>query len=115
MENAGEDTEVTSLTIPIELDDYGYWDRCCPSNECGFLFNVHYEDFKEKVPEDGARCPFCGHAAGAYNFNSEAQAEYLEQIAVAHVLGNLTERLREIADRLNRNQPRGGFITIRMG
>lgn len=113
-EAAEEDSDVISLSVPIELDDHGYWDRRCPSDECGFSFKIHYEDFQEKVPDEGARCPFCGHAAGAYDFNTPEQAAYLEQVAVAQVLGTLTEQLREIAARFNRGQPRSGFITMRM-
>lgn len=109
-----DDGEVISLSVPIELDDHGYWDRRCPSEECGFSFKIQYDDFKEKVPDEGARCPFCGHAAGAYDFNTKEQTEYLEQVAVAHVTGTLTKQLRDIAARFNRGQPRDHFLSLRM-
>lgn len=112
--SVADDSEVISLSVPIELDDLGYWDRRCPSEECGFSFKIHYDDFKEKVPDEGARCPFCGHAAGAYDFNTEDQAEYLKQVAIAHVTGTMTAQLRDMAARFNCGQPRGGFITMRM-
>jgi UDP-3-O-acyl-N-acetylglucosamine deacetylase len=41
-EAAEEDSDVISLSVPIELDDHGYWDRRCPSDECGFSFKIHH-------------------------------------------------------------------------
>jgi len=42
----------TELTVKVEIDDKGYFDRQCPSEACGRAFKVHLEDWKGKVPDE---------------------------------------------------------------
>ena len=39
----------TKITIQLELDDNGYLDRLCPSDECNTHFKVHFDDWRNVV------------------------------------------------------------------
>lgn len=101
------------IPVSIQSDDDGYLDRQCQSVECMFEFKVHMEDWLERIQERVV-CPFCGHVDKPENWNTEEQSEYLRKVALSHVSQRLNPALRRDAQRWNRSQPRGGFITMTM-
>jgi hypothetical protein len=113
-QGSGDDEWVEQISITIELDDDGYWDRHCPWEECGFFFKILYEDWKDKVSNEAAYCPFCRHQAEASDFHTEEQAEYIRQAALAHITPMLGDWLRGEARSFNQSQPQGGLISMRM-
>ena len=44
----------TSISVPIEADREGYYDKECPARNCLFAFKVHGDDWKNLVR--GRRC-----------------------------------------------------------
>jgi hypothetical protein len=74
---------------------------------------VLLEDWKAKVPDHAAYCPFCRRRATPSDFNTPEQAKYLREVALAEVQRRVEQGLRTSAARFNR-QPQRGFITIRM-
>ncbi len=108
------DEWVEQVPLTIELDDDGYWDRRCPWDECGFLFKVLFEDWKNKVSNGAAFCAFCGHQATAQDFHTPEQTEYISQTALAHITPLLGDWMRDQAREFNQSQPRGGLISMRM-
>ncbi|MDP9357502.1 MAG: hypothetical protein M3R02_19885 [Chloroflexota bacterium] len=103
-----------TLSVPIELDDEGYWDRQCPWEDCGRAFKVLFEDWKAKVPDEVARYPFCGYEAEPTAFNTPEQAEYLRQVAMAEVQRQIGQMLGGVASDFNRRMPKRGLVTMRM-
>lgn len=101
----------TELTVKVEIDDKGYFDRQCPSEECGRAFKIHMEDWKDKVPDEAAFCPICGHRAHSSKWNTEEQAEYFQKAALAHVQGRIGRAIREDTRRFNQRQ-KPGLITM---
>lgn len=103
-------------TIPaqVQIDDDGYFDRVCPSAECGQPFKVLFEDWENKVSDEVAYCPFCRQEATAQDFNTPEQWEYVKQLALAKMMGWVGEQLTGMAQDVNRRQPRGGLLSIRM-
>jgi hypothetical protein len=101
------------VQIPIQVDDDGYFDRRCPDSECESDFKVLLNDWKAKVPDEAARCPFCGRSAEPSDFNTPEQTDYLKQQAIAAIMGQLGPALQSDAAQFNR-RPQGGFITMRL-
>jgi rubrerythrin len=102
-----------SIPISMPVDDDGHLDRRCPWDECGFVFKVAVDDWKDKVPDEAAYCPFCGHQDAPTEFNTSEQAEYIKQVGHAYVLRRLNQGMRSSAASFNR-RPQRGFITLQM-
>lgn len=51
------------IPIQLELDDNGYLDRVCPSDDCGTHFKVMFEDWRDIVRDEEVFCPLCRHDA----------------------------------------------------
>ncbi len=102
-----------ALSVPFQIDDDGYFDRQCPWSECGFTFKVLFEDWRDKVPDEWAYCPFCRHRAEPTEFNTPEQIEYMKQLAYNEVLQRFDQGLRASAESFN-HQPQRGFVTLRL-
>jgi hypothetical protein len=83
-----------TISLDIEVDDEGYWDRACPAPECGASFKVIIDDWKEKVPDEQAWCPVCGEVDDPREFNTPDQTEQINAAATAHIAGQLDEAFR---------------------
>jgi hypothetical protein len=55
----------TSVSVPIESDSEGYYDKECPAENCLFGFKVHGEDWTSLVRDEEVFCPACRHCAPA--------------------------------------------------
>jgi len=106
--------ERMSVSIPIETDSEGYYDKECPSENCMYQFKVLAEDWSEKFKDESVYCPLCGHNAPADTFWTTEQIEKSKERAFNYVKGRLDKALSEGAKDFNRRQPRGGFITMSM-
>lgn len=102
------------MPVELELDDNGYLDRACPSVECRANFKVHFEDWRDVVRDEEVFCPLCRHDAEASEWNTPEQAEYIQQIAIAHVQRELGQAFRSDAQRFNRPRHMANFITMSM-
>jgi hypothetical protein len=102
------------VPVTLELDGDGFLDRCCPSDHCGSEFKVLSDDWRNKVPDDRASCPFCGHGASPKQFNTAEQVEHIKRTALAEIKRVFHNGLREGARDFNRRQPRNSFLTMRM-
>lgn len=102
------------VSVPIEDDEEGYFDRECPSEECLFQFKIHGEDWKAKVRDEEVFCPFCGHTDDADKWWTQQQIEHAKAAAVAQFKAQFSKALKSDAARFNRGRPRGGFISMTM-
>lgn len=104
------------VQVPVELtlDDNGHLDRGCPSVECRTHFKVHFEDWRDIVRDEVVFCPICRHDAEAGEWNTPEQAEYIQQLAIAHIQKELGQALRADAQRLERPRHSDSFITMSM-
>ncbi|WP_186207479.1 hypothetical protein [Burkholderia gladioli] len=101
-------------TISFSSDQDGYFDRECPSSECTAQFKVFMADWKEKVRDEEVFCPFCRHTADAKQWWTQEQAAHINSVVKATIGGPIHEALRSDSERWNRQQPRGGLISMRM-
>lgn len=99
------------VPISLPIDDEGYFDRQCPSEECGANFKVLFEDWRDKVSDEQVFCPICRFETTADTWNTPEQVEYISAVARNHVQGIITSAMKEDAGRFNRSQ-KSGFISL---
>lgn len=102
------------VPIDLELDDNGYLDRVCPSDDCGTNFKVKFEDWRDIVRDEEVFCPLCRHDAESGEWNTPEQAEYIQQAATAYLQKELSQAFRSDARRFNRSQSRDSFVKMSM-
>ena len=102
------------ISVSIPYDAEGYFDRECPSGECSFQFKVHGEDWRNKVRDGKAFCPFCGHTAASDKWRTQEQLKHVKKAAMSHINQRLGRAIKRDADRWNRQQPRDSFLRITM-
>lgn len=104
----------TKVSIDLELDDKGYLDRKCPSEDCGINFKVMFEDWRDIVRDEEVFCPLCRHDAKASEWNTPEQSEYIRKFATAYIQKELGQAFQSDAQRFNRSQNRNSFIKMSM-
>ena len=102
------------IPIKIELDDNGYFDRRCPSDECGVHFKVMFNDWRDIVRDEIVYCPLCRHDAESSEWNTPEQVEYIKNAATIHVHKRLGRAFQSDARRFNSRQNRNSFIQMNM-
>lgn len=102
------------VSVPIEDDKHGYFDRECPSEECLFQFKIDGRDWKAKVRDEEVFCPFCGHTADSGKWWTKQQIEHAKAAALAQFKAQFSKALKVDAARFNRSRPRGGFVSMTM-
>jgi hypothetical protein len=102
------------VPIQIPLDEKGYMDRQCPSEECQAEFKVLYEDWRDKVRDEVVFCPICRIESPSTEWNTESQQEHIQRAAMAHLKKVVNQAMREDARAFNARQRRGGLISMSM-
>lgn len=102
------------VSIDLELDDKGYFDCKCPSDDCGINFKVMFEDWRNIVRDEEVFCPLCRHDDKASEWNTPEQTEYIQKIASAYIQKELGQAFQSDARRFNRLQDRNSFVKMSM-
>jgi len=102
--------QLKTISIPVEADDDGYYDKECSSEECKFQFKVYAEDWKPLFKDEVIYCPFCKHKSIA-GWTSE-QIKHAKDQAFRYFTSKLGKVLKRGADTFNRRQPKNSFISI---
>ncbi len=102
------------ISVPIEADEEGYIDKECHSENCGFIFKVKEQDWKDLFKNEAVYCPFCRHEANAESWWTNEQLEHGKQQAVKVFEGRIGKALDTDAREFNRKQPRDSFIKMSM-
>lgn len=102
------------VSIPMEDDEEGYFDRECPSEDCLFQFKMLSEDWHKAKEAECLHCPACGHTDHSDRWWTQQQVEHMQAAAVAQLQGALNQALKSDATRFNRRSPRGGLISMTM-
>ena len=89
MRSAMEETE---FTLSLPLDEDGFFRRACPTCIREFKW-FHSEDDDSEDSPATYFCPYCGVAAEQGEWQTEEQMRYIEEEAVATVLGPALEEL----------------------
>lgn len=102
------------VPIQIPLDEKGYMDRQCPSEECHSEFKVLFEDWRDKVRDEVVFCPICRFEAESTEWNTEAQQEHINRTTMAHLKKVVSTSMAADARAFNAGQRRGGLISMSM-
>jgi uncharacterized Zn finger protein (UPF0148 family) len=102
------------ISIDLELDDNGYLDRRCPSNDCGAHFKVMFQDWRDIVRDEVVYCSLCRHDAESSEWNTPEQAEYIKKIGTAYVEKQLGRAFQSNSRKFNARQSRNSFIQMKM-
>lgn len=102
------------VPIDMELDDNGYFDRRCPSDECGVYFKVMFDDWQDIVRDEEVFCPLCRHDENSSEWNTPEQVEYIKNVVITYVQNRLDRALHVDAHRFNTRQNRDSFIHMKM-
>lgn len=102
------------VPVQIPLDEKGYIDRQCPSDECEAEFKVLFEDWRDKVRDEVVYCPICRFESQSTEWNTPAQREHIRRTAMAHLKKVVHKAMRDDARDFNVRQPRGGLISMSM-
>lgn len=76
-----------NLSMPMNLDAEGYFDRQCHSVNCGLEFKVLMSDWKNLFKDEQVFCPFCRHDAPANEWQTDEQASQIKKQVVGYVGG----------------------------
>ena len=103
--------KITEVSVPLEYDAEGYFDRECPSEGCLFPFKVHGEDRKSIVRDEEVFCPSCRHAAPARSWHTTAQVEAARAYALGTITNAMNKAMRADASESKR-KARNSFLSI---
>jgi hypothetical protein len=100
------------FNIPVQLDERGYYDRACHNQKCLGHFKVMFEDWKNKIAEGPAFCPFCRHQAPAEDWNTQGQQEYFVSAARAEMSRLVNSALERGVRRTQPQHFGGGLLGV---
>ena len=103
-----------AIPVTVKLDDNGYLDRCCSSDECGTHFKIMFEDWRNIVRDEAAYCPLCRREAKSTEWNTQEQFQYLKDVAFSYAHEEVGRDLQNDAREFNSRQNRNSFIQMQM-
>lgn len=109
-----QELERNKISIPVDSDDDGYFDRECPNEECLFQFKVDEQDWKNLFSDEAVFCPLCRHEAKSSSWWTKEQLKHAEDEAMKHIQGRIDAALVQGAREFNSRQPRNSFISMSM-
>lgn len=100
------------ISVPIEPDVEGFFDKECPSENCRFLFKVRAEDWSEIVKDERVYCPSCGHTAPANSWFTSEQVEAAKEYALGTIINDVNRAMRADAVASKRKRDRNAFLSV---
>lgn len=106
--------KIERMKVPIQLplDEDGYLDRRCPSENCGSEFKVQFEDWRDKVRDEGAYCPICRVKDKGTEWNTEAQIENIKSVGLDYAHRELNKAMQRGTKQSNRQPSMNSFLKI---
>jgi len=104
--------QMKSVSVPIEADKDGYFDRECPNEECFFQFKVDEKDWKNLLKDEQVFCPLCRHEAPAKSWIMKEQLEMGMEQVDKHIQGVIHKAIVDDAKDFNSRQNRNSFISM---
>lgn len=99
---------MVSIPITFQSDEKGYFDRECPNEECSYVFKVFMKDWEEKIVNEEAHCPMCGHVDTPDKWYTADQVERMQEIvaswAVNRIQNEFGKKLKELEQSTRHNK-----------
>ncbi|WP_417478325.1 hypothetical protein [Maricaulis sp.] len=102
----------TEISVPIEQDPEGFYDKECPSEQCYFLFKIHGDDWSEIVRDEEVFCPSCRHSAPAKSWYPRAQLKAARDYVLGTIANSMNRAMRADVAASKRRQSRESFLSI---
>ena len=101
-----------SISVPLEGDAEGYFDKECPDNNCLFQFKIYGQDWKDIVRDEEVFCPSCRHCAPSNSWYTTEQLAGARQYAVNAAKAGINRAMRADAAASKRRQARNSVFSI---
>lgn len=101
-----------SLSLTMQSDEKGYFDRECPNEDCLYTFKVLMNDWKEKVSDEEVHCPLCGHVDTADKWWTQAQLEQMNPIITGWAENYIQESLDKVFGDFARSTRHNKFFRV---
>ncbi|MHC2419658.1 hypothetical protein ACVMB2_003568 [Sinorhizobium meliloti] len=105
-------TAQRTISVPLESDAEGYFDKECPDQNCLFQFKIFEQDWKGIVRDEQVFCPSCRHCAPANSWYTAQQVAEAREYALNSVKAGINRAMRADAAASKRRQKRNAFISI---
>lgn len=105
--------ESTGVSVPMQSDSEGYFDKECPNEACLFQFKIFGEDWTNLCKDEAIHCPLCGHQASSKSWWTKEQIEGARKQALGVAKAAISRGLSDGARAFNRKQ-KPGLITMSM-
>lgn len=100
------------MSVPLEGDCEGYFDKECPDTNCLFQFKIYGQDWKDIVRDEEVFCPSCRHCAPSNSWYTTEQLAGARQYALNSAKAGINRAMRADAAASNRRQARNSFFSI---
>lgn len=101
------------LSVTINSDEKGYFDRECPNEECLYHFKIHMDDWKNKVSDDEVYCPMCGHHDTSDKWWTQEQLDAMQNLATDWAMSLINEKLDEAFGGLEKSTRNNKFVKFK--
>ncbi|MBY3087988.1 hypothetical protein HFO63_25135 [Rhizobium laguerreae] len=101
-----------TISVPLESDAEGYFDKECPDENCLFQFKIYEQDWKDIVRDEDVFCPSCRHCAPAKSWYTTQQVAEAREYALNSVKAGINRSMRADAAASKRRQNRNSFVSI---
>ena len=108
----GRLANTSSISVPLESDADGFYDRECPDEKCLFQFKIYGEDWTNVVRDEEVFCPSCRHVAPATSWYTRKQVEEAREYALNSIKAGINSAMRADAAESKRRQQRNSFLSI---
>jgi hypothetical protein len=102
------------LSVKIEPDENGHYDKECPVSHCMYHFKVNAEDWKQKFNDESVYCPMCGHNGRSNTYWTTEQIENARNQVRGVVVAEMRNALRSDIESWSKQFKRSGWIKITM-
>lgn len=104
--------QTKKISVPINADKDGYFDKECPNEECLFQFKVDEQDWKSLFKNEKVFCPLCRNEAPSKNWLTTEQVEIGKEQVTKHVKSIIDSAIKDGAKDFNSKQSRNSFISM---
>lgn len=101
------------LSVTINSDEKGYFDRECPNEECLYHFKIHMDDWENKVSDDEVYCPMCGHCDTSDKWWTQEQLDSMQNIAADWAMSLINEKLDDAFKGLERSTRHNKYVKFK--
>lgn len=100
------------ISVTLQSDSKGYFDRECPNENCLYTFKINMKDWEEKVSDDEVHCPMCGHVDTSEKWWTQKQLDSVQNLAADYAVSFISEKLDEAFGGLARSTRHNKFVKI---